>query len=293
MSFTPRSAPPGSVLARSQAEARTAAVQARMAAEESPPIVRASGVISGFSSFAERTRELRAQLDVTARSSAFRATVAAAAPAVAAARSVKSARTGVAFDEHQLELIHAQDRVVIGEAVAGSGKTTTSIGFADARPDQTFLYMCFGADNAAQAQKRFGGGHVTARTTHGLAWRAGGHTFSDRLVSSWRPREIAAALGIDNRLAACVGKTLASFYARVDAGIDEVHLATTLEWGLNHAEQGHVLTQARKAWRSVQEAGSPLPVTHDTYLKLWALTNPRLDFDYLILDEAQDTNPLT
>lgn len=36
----------------------------------------------------------------------------------------------------------------------------------------------------------------------------------------------------------------------------------------------------------------PYPIEHDTYLKLWQLREPKIpDIDYLILDEAQDTNP--
>ena len=33
------------------------------------------------------------------------------------------------------------------------------------------------------------------------------------------------------------------------------------------------------------------PLGHDGYLKLWSLQAPVLDFDFILLDEAQDTNP--
>ncbi len=36
----------------------------------------------------------------------------------------------------------------------------------------------------------------------------------------------------------------------------------------------------------------PIPLGHDGYLKLWALGNPKLGCDYILLDEAQDTNPV-
>jgi hypothetical protein len=35
-----------------------------------------------------------------------------------------------------------------------------------------------------------------------------------------------------------------------------------------------------------------LPLGHDGYFKTWALGRPRLQADYLLLDEAQDTNPV-
>jgi superfamily I DNA/RNA helicase len=33
------------------------------------------------------------------------------------------------------------------------------------------------------------------------------------------------------------------------------------------------------------------PATHDTYFKLWQMSQPRLPYDVILLDEAQDTNP--
>ncbi len=35
-----------------------------------------------------------------------------------------------------------------------------------------------------------------------------------------------------------------------------------------------------------------LPLSHDGYLKLWALSGPRAETDYILVDEAQDINPV-
>jgi hypothetical protein len=40
------------------------------------------------------------------------------------------------------------------------------------------------------------------------------------------------------------------------------------------------------------DPSDPLPLGHDGYLKVWALGAPRLPADYILLDEAQDTNPV-
>jgi len=37
---------------------------------------------------------------------------------------------------------------------------------------------------------------------------------------------------------------------------------------------------------------SNLPITHDIYLKIWALTKPRINTDYIFFDEYQDSNPV-
>ena len=35
-----------------------------------------------------------------------------------------------------------------------------------------------------------------------------------------------------------------------------------------------------------------LPLGHDGYLELWALSNPKAETDYILVDEAQDMNPV-
>lgn len=202
-------------------------------------------------------------------------------------------RSGLPFDENQLELIRAEDDIVIGEAKAGAGKTTTAIGYADARRPKRGLYLCFGHANAEEARQRFGeGSNVTSRTGHSLAFGAVGHKFKDRVVKSWRPSDISAQLGVDTRVGACIGKTLAAFYASTDAQIGEKHLAATADWGLSPAESGQVMDGARRAWREMNDTGGTMPLVHDSYLKMWAMTSPKLDYDFVIADEWQDSNPL-
>lgn len=54
-----------------------------------------------------------------------------------------------------------------------------------------------------------------------------------------------------------------------------------------------VLPFAHKAWADVQNPDSgTVRFEHDHYLKLWALSRPTLNYDFVLLDEAQDTNPV-
>lgn len=252
--------------------------------------------VSGAGSSAiERARTLRFQFDQTARAHAFSfntARAAAEASAVKTPPQATGAKREIRYDESQQQLIDAKDNVVIGEAVAGSGKTTTAVGYAAARPREKMVYLCFGRANADEARQRFPS-NVDVFNIHSLAFRAIGRTFEGRLVKSWRPRDIAEQLGVENRIAGCIGKTLASFYASVEPEITESHLDAVADWGLTPAEQGAVLEHTRAAWKKIIAPGSTMPVTHDTYLKLWTMSGPRLNYDCMILDEAQDTNPLT
>lgn len=246
----------------------------------------------GTAALIERARSLRFQFDQKARAQSVVFNAARAAADAAAVTTPGAGRREVKFDVNQQQLIDANDHIVIGEAVAGSGKTTTAVGYAAARPHEKMIYLCFGRANADEARQRFPS-NVDVYNVHSLAFNAIGRNFKDRLVKSWRPRDIAEQLRVENRIAGCIGKTLASFYSSVDSEINESHLAAVADWGLTPLEQELVLGHARSAWQKIIAPGSTMPVTHDTYLKLWTMSGPRLNYDCMILDEAQDTNPLT
>jgi hypothetical protein len=50
------------------------------------------------------------------------------------------------------------------------------------------------------------------------------------------------------------------------------------------------LQQAEALWIRMTNRSDQMPLGHDGYLKLWSLQQPRLAVDYILLDEAQDTN---
>lgn len=52
------------------------------------------------------------------------------------------------------------------------------------------------------------------------------------------------------------------------------------------------VVQANTLWRRMIDKRDDMPLGHNGYLKAWALTGPMLNTDYILLDEAQDTNPV-
>ncbi|MCP5859974.1 UvrD-helicase domain-containing protein, partial [Klebsiella pneumoniae] len=50
---------------------------------------------------------------------------------------------------------------------------------------------------------------------------------------------------------------------------------------------------ARNIWAYMQDTKSDVKMPHDGYLKLYAMSRPALRYDIILLDEAQDTNPIT
>lgn len=181
--------------------------------------------------------------------------------------------------------------LMVLNAYAGTGKTTTLEMYARAYPQLRFLYLCFNRDNAEEARKRFPG-NCTCVTTHSLAWSKVGRTYQ-RKMGAVRPRHIMDSLGVSKPfLAVYLINTLNRFFHSTSASILWDHIdcgpdtpPKTKRW---------IVETAKLIWDQMRDMGSKIPMTHDGYLKLWAMSRPELHgYDVIFLDEAQDTNPVT
>src|SRR5207253_278644 len=52
----------------------------------------------------------------------------------------------------------------------------------------------------------------------------------------------------------------------------------------------YVSELATVIWTRMATPEDAVPLGHDGYLKLWSLSRPKLEYDFILLDEAQDTN---
>ncbi|WP_336246982.1 UvrD-helicase domain-containing protein [Streptomyces cupreus] len=191
-------------------------------------------------------------------------------------------------------------------AGAGTGKTSTLVMMGSASRRRG-LYVAFNKPIADEARARFGR-NVDCRTSHSLAHRAVGHRFQDRLDASRHMplKRTAQLLGIDRDLAVGKRRLRATTQARLvmemvrrfcystDEQVAARHLGPVN--GLDdHGAQylaEVLLKRARRAWEDICSPTGQLPFQHDHYLKMWAMTRPRLRADFVLLDEAQDTNPV-
>lgn len=207
-----------------------------------------------------------------------------------------------------LDAARTGDNLVI-VAGAGTGKTSTLRMIADALPGRG-LYLAYNraiADDAAASFPR----NIQCMTAHAIAYRSivAGTTRQERLrAGRMPPREQAQVLGVhgptrvtDQFMAApwqlmrLVNGTVRNFCNSADLDIAHRHVPKTP--GMDDPEyhrqvQAAVLPIARKAWADLAGETGQLPLTHDVYLKVWALTKPQAKVDYILLDEAQDANPV-
>lgn len=197
-----------------------------------------------------------------------------------------------------------------GSAYAGTGKTHTLVITAEeALRGKRVANMCFNRSTKEEANTRFPS-HVKNYTWHGYAvpmakqmrFFEGRKTGPMGVVVGLEQRpELSPLIEVtrDERKAAFVAmQTLTRFCQSNDRRPEITHVPAAF---LSRAKPGEQRTEAgkiaikvaRDLWEAICARGSQIPMTFDHYLKAWALTDPVLPFDTVLLDEAQDSNPVT
>jgi hypothetical protein len=191
-------------------------------------------------------------------------------------------------------------------AGAGAGKTSTLVLMGSATRKRG-LYMAYNKAAAEDAQRRFGG-NVECRTSHAIAYQAVGIRYKARLEHSPRRpgKETARLLGLTEVLkegavqitqahqARLVMEMVARYCRTADVEVSARH--TTRVNGLDPGAQDRLsqflLPYARRAWEDICSLDGVLKFDHEHYMKMWGLSHPVLAADFILLDEAQDTNPV-
>ena len=208
-------------------------------------------------------------------------------------------------------------------ALAGSGKTTTLKGVALARRDRG-MYLAFNKDIAAEARQKLAATKCRASTMHGLALR----TFRDLGITD-KPADVNVRSVIDSRIlerfhipdvkgwgdfrfASGVMRTMKAFADSADQEFDPAHARAALMDSLgdpdfmpNMEKADFIRTQidtladtmtevAQNYWVKLMEEGQ---YNFDMLLKIVDLDEDlRREafgrFRYLMVDEAQDINPV-
>jgi N12 class adenine-specific DNA methylase len=205
------------------------------------------------------------------------------------------------------------------QALAGTGKTTTLVLLAralmDRSPDVQVVYTAFNADIVADARRGRFDRNVTAMTMHSIARQAllqtsyAGKVNSGDQGARW-PEQWANVLEITDitapgnapvpagEIARLVITTVRKFRESADDEPGRLHLPGHLSAAPDSPLARSVLSYARKAWTDIADpgntallsAGRGLRVDHDDYLKVWALSRPRINAGVIFFDEAQDVN---
>ncbi|GIJ12224.1 UvrD-helicase domain-containing protein [Micromonospora andamanensis] len=212
--------------------------------------------------------------------------------------------------EQQQRIIDAyqQGKTIVVQALAGTGKTSTLQMLAHL-DDRRIAYIAFNRSIADEAKRKFPR-NVTADTSHAFA-RAGlqNSPLRDKVSkvgprgegAQW-PEEWAEVLGVSAPLgpqalapeavARLVMATVRKFRESDDDKIAPRHLPDSLHQPDGQTVAAAVLALAERAWADLNDPDGRLRMRHDDYLKIWALGRPRLPYDVIFFDEAQDIAPV-
>lgn len=232
-----------------------------------------------------------------------------------AARIASHATTARQLTEEQQEIVRSAPttQVLVIEAGAGCGKTSTLVELAKATPG-TGQYTAFNTSLVAESKAKFPS-RVPCNTIHSLAFRVEGikhkHRLGGRRVTG---SEVAAMLGLrdltvegpDGKpkvlnaglLASQVTRGLRNFTQSADDEVMVGHLPRLQ--GLDaegrrtssDAVKAYILPYAQKMWADKCDPAGLMPFVHDDYVKMFQMGDARIAGDYLLIDEAQDLSPV-
>jgi hypothetical protein len=195
-------------------------------------------------------------------------------------------------------------------AYAGTGKTSTLEMLAHSTPKRG-QYIAFNKAIVRDAKEKFSSS-VNCSTIHGLAFKATPSKYksnSDKMMKRLGANQLAEILKlkrwqidrghtlVPRSQAYLILETIRRFMHSADTEPDARHvprhgsLLAAPEPTLKAVTE-FALYGAKHVWERMKDENDPIPLGHDGYLKLWAQSDPIIAADFILLDEAQDTNPV-
>ncbi|MGF6281982.1 hypothetical protein ABH908_000531 [Pseudomonas frederiksbergensis] len=199
------------------------------------------------------------------------------------------------WTHEQYPVITSLARLIRVQAFAGTGKTSTLVGYAQHHYEEKILYIAYNTSVAEAAKRRFPD-NVTCTTSHSLAFGPMGSRYQHKRADNLRLTDVARAMRTRNwEMVKDVVGTINAFLCSIDTEINAIHFPRFKgpRNSRQQAQVNEVVIHATNMWQKMIDINdSELPMIHDGYLKLWLLSEPNLSrkFGTIMLDEGQDTN---
>ncbi|AIA55430.1 UvrD-helicase domain-containing protein [Acidithiobacillus caldus] len=223
-----------------------------------------------------------------------------------------------------LQAIYEGHRHIAVNALAGTGKSTTVRFSVDGGPLQgkAVQYVVFNRKNAEEAKQKLPG-FVKVDTAHGLAWN-GQHPEGGLIRAAYGNRMHGSLYGhlknlrdrdfldyVDSLKDVSITKAQAIFLVQdilrnfcqsPDETITKSHIGSDLaeKISLRMIRRGTerffdtamdaAVRMSNALFGMMYDKNGTMQVTHDAYLKIWSLGNPRIPADHILFDEAQDAS---
>lgn len=219
---------------------------------------------------------------------------------------------GFEATEEQSKIIDAavEGKSIKVMALAGTGKTSTAK-MITKYVDKKSVYVCFNKSVADKAKKEFPS-HVDPRTLNSIAYGSVMRNIKDksRLKFSLYISDFEKALPLAKpSCLSSVRETLNNFCISDDKKIQERHVAGKDCNDFLKSQEilraldldpetdkpmtaKDIVNLAEEYWDKTWNKFSKVSFTHDFYVKQFELNNPKINADMILIDEAQDLNPV-
>ncbi|MFC0402984.1 3'-5' exonuclease [Paraburkholderia rhizosphaerae] len=196
------------------------------------------------------------------------------------------------------------------KAYAGAGKTATLDLVARARPDRRGYYLAFNRDIANDGKRKFPS-NVSCRTVHSVAFSSVDRALTARLnLPKEPPHHLASRYGLGlMRVPTIIGKTLelsafhvgrmvadgaARFCRSAQSAPEEWHIPVDekIEETAAADLRAMLLPHVVRHWEESISPTGKTAITPDVYLKVWEQARPAINADFILFDEAQDSDGL-
>ncbi len=197
------------------------------------------------------------------------------------------------LEKEQLDVINSNESYIEINAAAGSGKTTVLISYSQKYPDKKILYLAYNESVVKEAMNKFPS-NVTVLTSHQLAYKNVGIHYKHKLASQIKFEILRQALWLPKN------KKNIILIKKVNEGIEKFIYSPYKDINESYylvdnipCSKEKYLFLVKDIWNKMINKDNDFPITHDFYLKLYQMQFPKLDFDIILFDEAQDANPAT
>lgn len=212
----------------------------------------------------------------------------------------------------QVAVLAATDtqRTLKVKAYAGAGKTSTLKLIAERHAAKRGSYLAFNRDIAADAKRKFPT-NVSARTVHSLAYSSVDKALTAKLNLPKEPlHELATRYGLGRlRAPSVMGKSVelsafhvgrmiadgvARFCRSAQAEPEAWHIPVDPKISESSADdlQAMLLPYVQRLWTEYTDPKGRSAITPDVYLKVWEQLKPQIGADFILFDEAQDSDGL-
>lgn len=196
-------------------------------------------------------------------------------------------------------IVSSQSPRVRVNAGAGTGKTSTLVQYAEARPHSRGLYLAFNKSVRDEARRRFPA-NCYSSTFHAIAYASTGRQFRNA-------GKLVPAVSNSSVLHLIKDADTTRRFMRARLALQAIHEFTVSDETALMPSQAlcddakrltvsvdTLMSDALRIWSAMIDVNNrAVGINHDAYFKLWFLTSPRTfskNLNYILVDEAQDLN---